>query len=174
MNSILELLSTILGIYTSVILLRIWLQMARADFYNPFSQFVVKATQPILAPLRRMIPSIGKWDTAAILFALFVSYLKAILLNHNPIVLNELLIIGLLYLFYSAYYLLFGVLILRAILSWVSQGNHPIEYLMGQLTEPLLSPIRRIIPPIGGLDLSMLVLILGLQFMLNFVVEILS
>ena len=174
MNSIINLLSTILGIYTSVILLRIWLQMARADFYNPFSQFVVKATQPILGPLRRMIPSIGRWDTAAIVFALFVSYISVFLSHHGPLIIGQLLTEGLKSLFHSAYYLLFAVLILRAILSWISQGNNPIEYLAIQLTEPILSPIRKIIPPIAGLDLSMLVLILGLQFLLNFVSEILA
>jgi len=172
MNSIVNLLSTILGIYTSVILLRIWLQMARADFYNPFSQFVVKATQPILGPLRRIIPSIGRWDTAAIVFALFVSYVSVFLFSHNSFIISQLFTDGLKNFFYSAYYLLFAVLILRAILSWISQGNNPIEHLVIQLTEPILLPIRKIIPPIAGLDLSMLVLIIGLNFLLNFIVEI--
>ena len=60
---------------------------------------------------------------------------------------------------------MFWILIIRAILSWVSQGQNPIEYVMYQLTEPFLSPIRRIIPPIGGLDLSVLIAIIGLQFL---------
>jgi YggT family protein len=64
-------------------------------------------------------------------------------------------------------WLIFIILIIRAILSWVSQGNHPLEMVMGQLTEPLLSPIRRILPAMGGLDLSVLVFLLALQFIIN-------
>ena len=65
----------------------------------------------------------------------------------------------------EAFSLLFWVLIIRAVLSWISQGYNPIDQVLGQLTEPLLAPIRRIIPPIGGLDLSVLVAIIGLQFL---------
>lgn len=172
MSQIIDLLSTLLGLYTSVILLRVWLQAARADFYNPLSQFVVKVTQPILVPLRRVIPSLGGWDVAGILLGLIVSYIKILLpvfFVGGNILIVPLLIQGAISLLISAYYLLFAVLILRAVLSWISQGRNPIEHLTMQLTEPLLSPIRRVIPPIGGLDLSMLVLILGLQFLLSYI-----
>ena len=69
MNSMNFLVSTLFDLYIMVVLLRVWLQWSRADFYNPFSQFVVKATQPVVAPLRRMIPSIGNFDLATVLFA---------------------------------------------------------------------------------------------------------
>ena len=172
MVQITELLSTLLGMYTSIILLRVWLQVARADFYNPFSQFVIKVTQPILGPLRRIIPSLKGWDTAAIVFALVISSIEALLpvfLLGHKLIISQLLIVSAIKLLISAYYLLFAVLILRAVLSWISQGNNPIEHLAIQLTEPILSPIRKIIPPIGGLDLSMIVLILGLNFMMSFI-----
>lgn len=176
MQSIIQLLATLIGIYTTIILLRVWLQVARADFYNPLSQFVVKATHFIVAPLRRVIPSLGGWDIATLLFAFSLSCLQylipAILLN-SPINLIDIFIYGLINFITSAYYLLFGVLILRVIFSWISQGQNPIEHLVTQLTEPVLAPIRKIIPPIGGLDLSMLALILGLQFLSNFILEIL-
>lgn len=74
------------------------------------------------------------------------------------------LFFGLLALIKAAGGLLFWVLLIRAILSWVSQGRNPIEYVMNQLTEPLMAPIRRVLPAMGGLDLSILVLFLGLQF----------
>ena len=174
MQSMIQLISTLIGIYTTIILLRVWLQVARADFYNPLSQFVVKATHFIVGPLRRVIPSLGGWDIATLLFAYVLSCIQglipALLMNgaFDPM---SVLIYGLVNLITSAYYLLFGCLILRVILSWISQGQNPIEHLIIQLTEPLLAPIRKIIPPMGGLDLSMLVLILGLQFISNLILE---
>jgi YggT family protein len=167
MNSVNFLINTLFDLYIMVILLRVWLQVARADFYNPFSQFVVKATQPIVAPLRRFIPSLGGWDSATILFGYVVACLKVITLSlvmnmtFNPTVVA---ISGLVILLTAVFKIIFWVLVLRAILSWVSQGRNPIEAVMHQLSEPLLAPVRRFIPPIGGLDLSMIVVLLGLQF----------
>lgn len=168
MNAVNFLINTLFDLYIMVILLRVWLQVARADFYNPFSQFIVKATQPVVAPLRRYIPSIGGWDTATIIFAFIVASLKITLLSLlmgaslNPVV---LLISAAIILITAVFKLLFWVLIIRAILSWISRGHSPIEAIMIQLTEPLLAPVRRFIPPMGGLDLSMLVVLIGLQFL---------
>ncbi len=168
MTSLNFLISTIFDLYIMVVLLRIWLQMSRADFYNPFSQFVVKATQPIVAPLRRMIPSIGSIDVASIVLAyalLIIKLLLLITINTQGNVLFDpvLLYYGALSLLKAAGGLLFWVLLLRAILSWVSQGRSPVEYVFIQLTEPLLAPIRRALPDMGGFDLSVLVLFLVLQ-----------
>jgi YggT family protein len=168
MNALSFLINTLFDLYIMVVLLRVWLQVARADFYNPFSQFIVKATQQVVAPLRRYIPSIGGWDTATIIFAFVVASLKITLLSLlmgaslNPIV---LLISATIILITAVFKLLFWVLIIRAILSWISRGHNPIEAVMIQLTEPLLAPVRRFIPPMGGLDLSMLVVLIGLQFL---------
>ncbi|GAD90754.1 hypothetical protein VHA01S_055_00100 [Vibrio halioticoli NBRC 102217] len=169
MNSMQFLVTTVFDLYIMIVILRIWLQAARADFYNPFSQFIVKATQPVLKPLRSIIPSIGSVDLATLTFAYVLCVLKFVLLmliasNGAMAFSPDLLIIGLMALVKAAGKLLFWVLLLRAILSWVSQGRSPVEYVFHQLTEPLLSPIRRIIPAMGGLDLSVLVLFLGLQF----------
>lgn len=167
MNAMLFLINTIGTLYLSVVLLRLWLQMARADFYNPLSQFVVKATQPVVGPLRRLIPSIGRLDTATLVFA----YLVATIFTSIMVIVQNgmppfwiLLQVGLIKLISQIYWIIFIVLILRAILSWISQGNNPIEYVLIQLTDPLVRPIRKVIPPIGGLDLSILFLIIGLQF----------
>ena len=168
MNAIKFLVETVFDLYLMIVLLRVWLQLSRADFYNPFSQFVVKATQPIVAPLRRFIPGLWGLDMASILFALIVASIKVMSLS---LILNQsfnLMIIAisaLIIVITSAFKLLFWVLIIRAILSWISRGYNPIEAVMIQLTEPLLAPVRRILPPMGGLDLSMLVVILGLQFL---------
>lgn len=162
------LINTLFDLYLMVVILRLWLQLVRADFYNPASQFIVKATHPLVAPLRRVIPSIGNFDTATFVLALLVASLKFVVLfllsgaGLNPV---TILILGLFTVVKETLSLMFWILVLRAILSWVSQGQNPIEYVMYQLTEPFLAPIRRVIPPIGGLDLSVLIAIIALQFL---------
>ncbi|MGL5949363.1 MAG: YggT family protein [Aeromonas sp.] len=166
MNSAYFLINTLFDLYLMVVLLRVWLQWARADFYNPLSQSVVKLTNPLVVPLRRVIPGFAGIDMASVLVALLVAMSKLVLLKLLGIFvaswLNLALFAGLTLLkqFGS---MLFWVLLVRAILSWVSQGRNPIELVMQQLTEPLLSPIRRILPALGGLDLSVLVLFIALQ-----------
>lgn len=168
MNAVNFLIDTLFDLYLMVVLLRVWLQLARADFYNPFSQFIVKATQPVVAPLRRFIPGLGGLDIATIIFAFVVAMAKifvlSLVLNFN-ITIVEMLISALAIVITTTFKLLFWILVIRAILSWVSKGQNPIEAVMIQLTEPLLSPVRRVIPAMGGLDLSMLVVLLGLQFL---------
>ena len=167
MNATYFLISTLFNLYLMVVLLRLWLQFVRADFYNPLSQVVVKATQPVVGPLRRAIPSIGAFDTATFVFALIVSALKVATISIvfggslNPL---TIVIASLFDVLREGLSLVFWILILRAILSWVSQGNNPIEYVLMQLTEPFLRPIRNILPPMGGLDLSVLIAIIALQF----------
>ena len=162
------LVETLFGLYLMVVVLRLWLQLVRADFYNPFSQFVVKVTQPVVGPLRRFIPAIGKFDTATFVFALLIACLKTFVivalvrgLSIDPV---SLVIVGFIEVVKEVFNLMFWMLIIRALLSWVSQGQNPIELVIAQLTEPFLRPIRKIIPPIGGLDLSVLVAIIALQF----------
>jgi YggT family protein len=154
-----------------IVVIRLWLQLVRADFYNPFSQFTVKATQGVVGPLRRFIPSIGPLDTATLVFAIIIAYAKiltyAIISTGGLPPLFSGFIFSIFNLINQVLWLIFIILIVRAILSWVSQGNHPVEMVMGQLTEPLLRPIRKILPEMGGLDLSVLVFLLGLQFIIN-------
>jgi YggT family protein len=168
MNATHFLINTLFDLYLMVVILRIWLQLARADFYNPFSQFVVKATHPIVAPMRRLIPSFGSLDTSSVVLALVVAGLKIFILqlmmgqgSVNPV---ALFTAALFTVVKEAFSLMFWVLVIRAILSWVSQGHSPIELVMQQLTEPFLAPIRKIIPPMGGLDLSILIALIALQF----------
>ena len=168
MSATVFLVDTLFSLYLMVVILRLWLQLARADFYNPMSQFVVKATHPIVGPLRRIVPSIGRLDTATLVLAIVVAALKLIALGAmagaglNPV---TILILAVITVVKEALSLMFWVLLLRAILSWVSQGQSPIDYVLHQLTEPFLAPIRRVIPPLGGLDLSVLIAIIALQFL---------
>ena len=161
MQTLLFVVTTIIQLYIFVLLLRVWMQWVRADFYNPISQFVVKATKPIVTPLRRVIPAIGPIDTASVVVA-FVLALASIIFslwatNTLPIMGITIIPIGIILLLTYIGKLIFWMILIRAIMSWVSQGRNPIDYLLYQLTEPLMAPIRRIIPAMGGLDFSAMI-----------------
>ncbi|WP_240220925.1 YggT family protein [Rheinheimera hassiensis] len=168
MQAVLFLIDTAFSLYLMVMILRLWLQLVRADFYNPFSQFVVKATNPLVLPLRRIIPSIGRLDTASLVLAYSIMLVKLLvlqLIQSGQVLLVPSLVLSVVFLVKEILTLLFWILVIRALLSWFSQGRSPVEYVMHQLTEPLLRPIRNILPPLGGLDLSVLVVLVGLQFL---------
>ncbi|SCC55287.1 YggT family protein [Kosakonia oryziphila] len=174
MKTLTFLLSTVLELYTMVLLLRVWMQWARCDFYNPFSQFVVKSTQPIVGPLRRVIPPLGPLDSASLLVAFVLSLIKAIVLfmviTFQPIIWISALLI----LLKTIGLMIFWVLLVMAIMSWVSQGRSPVEYVLIQLTEPLLRPIRNLLPAMGGIDFSPMILVLLLYVINMGVAELLQ
>lgn len=166
-NAATFLIQTVFGLYILIVMLRFLLQWARADFYNPVSQFIVKATQPPLKPLRKIIPGIGGLDMAALIFMLVLKFVELWLvtglLGMSPQVggLAMLSIAELLGLLINVF--IFSILI-QVIISWVNPGMHnPIMGLLHSLTEPLLAPARRVIPPISGLDLSPIIVIVCLQ-----------
>lgn len=165
------LVKTVVDIYVMVLLLRIWMQLTRTDFYNPFSQFVVKITQPIVGPLRRIVPSMGPVDSASLLLAFLLMTIKyplLLLIQSGTLSLSLYnLLFGLISLIKSVGCLIFWVMIIRALMSWISQGRSPIDYVMFQLTEPLMAPIRRVIPAMGGIDFSAMVVILIL-YLINY------
>ncbi|RPH26100.1 YggT family protein [Buttiauxella warmboldiae] len=165
------LVKTLIELYVMVLLIRIWMQWSRCDFYNPFAQFIVKITQPVLGPLRRVIPSIGPIDTSSLLLAFILTTLKypiLLLIQVGALSLDPMnLLVGLLSLLKSAGTLVFWVIIIRSLMSWISQGRSPVEYLLMQLTEPMMAPIRRVIPAMGGIDFSAMVVILIL-YALNY------
>lgn len=167
MLALIFLVTTVISIYIKVLLLRIWMQWARCDFYNPFSQFVVKITQPIVKPLRRIVPAVGPIDTASLLLAYVISVLlgpiSMRLFYPDPV----FLYLGLVIMIKAVGMLIFWMIIIRSLMSWVSQGRNPVDYVLIQLTEPLMAPVRRFIPPMGGIDFSAMAVILGL-YALNF------
>ena len=168
MEALYFLINTAFTLYLMVVLLRFWLQLVRADFYNPFSQFVVKVTNPLVLPLRRILPSLGKLDTATLLLAYLLATAKFVVLQlvfSVSVQIGPSFILGGLLLLKEALNLVFWVLLIRAIMSWFSQGRNPMEYVFQQLTEPFLAPIRRILPPMGCLDLSVLVALVALKFL---------
>ncbi len=166
MQLILDLVHIVGRLYITLVLLRFILQVCRADFYNPISQFVVKATNPLLIPLRRVIPSIRGLDTASLLLALLLQFALVLVVNQIPFghlgtLFGQVLAAALLELLNAVVQLYTWALIIVVIISWVSPGSyHPGAQLLHQITEPALAPIRRLLPPIGGLDLSPMVLML--------------
>lgn len=166
MQAINFLVDFILEAFVIALVLRVWLQLVKADFYNPLSQFIVKITNPMVLPCRRFTPSIGSLDTATLLLAYIFSTLKFIILPLiNGVGLEPLfaMMLGLIALIKQTGVLLFMLMLVMAIMSWVVQGYNPTLAIFHQLTEPFLKPIRNIVPSVGGLDLSVLVAFLALN-----------
>jgi YggT family protein len=171
-NPIIFLIQTLFGLYTLAVMLRFLLQLVRADFYNPISQFLVKATNPPLKLFRRIVPGLGGIDLASlvlawllksieILLVLLVSGSAANLVGSLLWALPELLNL-LINIF------LVGIFI-QVILSWVSPGNYnPAVGLLYSLTAPVMRPAQKILPPMGGIDLSPMLVLIAL-FLLKMV-----
>jgi YggT family protein len=164
MGALAQILSYIIqalfGLYLSAVLLRLLLQIARADFYNPLSQFVVKITNPPLKPMRRLIPGVFGIDMAAVVLAILVQLLSLVLIflvnsiPLTPYIANILVwsILGVLSAIANIY---FVAMLIFVVLSWVApMSYHPGAILIRQLCEPVFGPFRKLVPPIGGLDIS--------------------
>ncbi|MDS4027455.1 MAG: YggT family protein [Candidatus Contendobacter sp.] len=162
------LIQTVFGFYILVVMLRFLLQCVRADFYNPLVQFLVRITNPLLRPLRRIIPGYRGLDLAAVVLAFALQLVEVVLialLFGRTLGVGGLLLLTvmeLLKLLINIY--LWGVII-QAVLSWVSPDPyHPAARVLTQLTAPLLRPARRVLPPISGVDLSPMLVVAALIF----------
>lgn len=153
------LIQTLLSLYLLAMLLRFLLQVVKADFYNPICQFLVKVTNPLVVPLRKIIPGYGGLDFATLLLALVLQGLGIVailMLNGidipNPMLLIIWAAIGVLGLLVNIY---FFALLAMIILSWIAPGSsNPAVYLLHQITEPVMAPVRKMLPSMGGLDFS--------------------
>lgn len=170
LSPLMLIINTLFDLYVLLVLLRFLLQMFRADFYNPVSQFVVRVTTPPLRPLRRVIPSIAKQDSASIVLCLIVIYAKFIILRLLDIpaiqIGSALAPIGqasyaalVVFSIADLVSLLFTVflvaIIIQVILSWVNPGAYnPVIGLVNRIAQPVLRPVQKLVPPIGGIDLS--------------------
>jgi len=166
-NPVIFLIDTLVSLYILAIVIRFLLQWVKADFYNPISQFLVKITHPPLKLLRRFVPSIGKIDSSSIVLALglqMIADFSILMLKGVSVSIPALVIVS----FTQLVTLLLNVFVFavfaRAILSWFDPGNYnPASSLLHSLTEPLLGLCRKIIPDLGGMDLSPLAALLFLQ-----------
>jgi YggT family protein len=159
------LIQTIASLYLFAVVLRLLLQLARADFYNPLSQFLVKITNPLLRPLRRVIPPVGRIDSASVVLALLVQLLAIVLVlavfgvaPGNPLRLLGWSVLGIAAQLINLYFMAILALI---IMSWVAPFSmHPAAVLLRQLVDPVMAPFRKLIPPIGPVDVSPIVVFL--------------
>jgi YggT family protein len=175
-NPLLFLIRTLVDIYTSLLMLRFLLQQVRADFYNPVSQFIVKLTNPVVMPTRRIIPGYRGYDLATLFLVLALIILKIVLLaslagfSINAVGLVLAAVQELILLLINIF--MFAIFV-QAILSWVSPDPyHPVTALLYNLTAPVLRPFQQLIKPISGIDLSPLVALIALMFAKSVVIYV--
>jgi YggT family protein len=173
-NALQFVIETVFNLFAIALLLRFLLQWLRASFRNPFSQFLVSLTNFLVLPLRKAIPGLGGLDWASLLAAWLVEFamlLLVLLVGGFPLaiaglgVLPGIALWAVVKLVSLGVYVFMGAVLIQALLSWVNPYS-PIAPLLYALSEPLLRPARKILPPIGGVDLSPLVVILVLQLVL--------
>ena len=152
------IVKTLVQLYLLLLLLRFWLPVLRADFRNPIAQGILRITSPLVIPVRRFISPIGRLDTSTILVAFALEFLLVLVLlalrglnvGTLPIAITAILELAI-----QSLNLFFFVILIKVILSWVAPQNYnPIIALLNTMAEPVLSPFRRIIPAIGGFDIS--------------------
>jgi YggT family protein len=154
-----------------VVVLRFLLQLAKADFYNPISQGVARVTKPLLTPLRRVIPGFWGIDMASIVLMLLIQlaviFLMGLIIGQHvlfnyPFFSLAWAVLGILTLISNIY---FWAIILNIVVSWVAPySQHPALVLVSQLINPLMAPVRKLLPPLGGvIDLSPILVLMGLK-----------
>jgi YggT family protein len=165
-NPLIFLIQTLGGLYAFVVMLRFLLQLTKADFHNPVSQFVVKVTSPVLRPLRQYIPGFRGMDISSLVLAWLVQtlvlFLVGVLAGLGLAALGAVLwsLPALVELTIDVF--LYAVII-RVILSWITPDPYnPMVHLLHTLTDPVMAPVQRRLPPIGGLDLSPIAVTIGL------------
>jgi YggT family protein len=172
------LISTLFGLYILAFMLRFLLGAVRADFYNPVSQFLVRITNPLLVPLRKVVPGIGKLDTAAVVIMLILQFLALtliVLLRGNGFPLPALLLATVAELVALLLNVYMVAIIVQVIISWVNPGSYnPVTGLLYSLTEPVMRPIRKLLPPLSGIDLSPLFALIGLQVLKMLILPLLG
>jgi len=177
MQALFFLINAVVSFFCTLLLLRFIMQMARVSFAGQLGDFVIKLTNWAVKPLRRIVPGVGGVDWASLIAALWLQLMMAgLLLSLTPVELGAdaigmilmILMLAIRGLIRLAIYIVIGVVILQAVLSWINPHS-PIGPTVNQLARPILDPVRRFVPLIAGIDLSPLVVILLLQVVLMFV-----
>ncbi len=168
------------GLYLMAILLRFLLQVAKADFYNPISQAVVRITDPLVRVFRNFIPGYKGIDFSTLILALLVEAVAICVLIllyggslPSPGFIVTWAFVGVLYFMINIYYY---AIIASIIMSFVmlfsgSTNPHPILRLIWQLTEPVMAPVRKVVPPMGGLDFSPIFIFIIIGLIQNFLIQ---
>ena len=166
-NALTFLVQVVFGIYILILMLRVLLQVFGANYYNPLSQFVVRLTEPVLAPLRRIIPRVGRIEGGALLVMLgaqMIEFWLVFEMSGAEPSLPGLAVVSAAELIELCTTVFFWAILIRVVLSWVNPGlRHPASDIVHSLTEPVLEPARRALPAMGGFDLSPILVLVGLQ-----------
>ena len=169
------LVDTVLGLYILIVLLRLLFQLTGADFYNPISQFIVKASNPLLSRLRRVVPGLWGIDFASIVLLIVLEGARisvtALLVGRSP-QLAGVLVLTIAELIKLAVYVMVFSIFVRALLSWINLGrSHSLLQLLFSFTEPLMARARRILPTTHGIDLSPIIVFIVLMLVLKLLVH---
>jgi YggT family protein len=165
-SALIFIIDNLSDLYIAMFLLRLILQWVRGSYQAPLSQFVMRVTAPLVIPARRVLPSVRAVDvpTLVVLVALeCVASLLLYLIGGTPLLLDYFIGTVVLRLVSLTLWVYTGAIFIYVILSWVTQGYHPVADALATLVGPLLRPARRIIPPIAGLDLSPMIVLILLQ-----------
>ncbi|MGB5512143.1 MAG: YggT family protein [Woeseiaceae bacterium] len=163
-SAIVFIVNAVTSLYLLVLLLRFWMPLLQADFRNPLAQGILRLTSPLVVPVRRIVPPLGRLDTATVLVAFVIQYVTVFLLliivgqtaGFVPIAATAVVKLVVLSINLFVY-----AIFIRVILSWVAQGAYnPATAIIATLTEPVLRPFRRLLPPMGGFDLSPIIAII--------------
>jgi YggT family protein len=161
------LVETLFGLYITVLMLRILLQLVRANFFNPICQFIVKVTNPVLLPMRRLLPNWRNLDMPALIFMLVLKCIELTIILSivgGSLSIPGIIALSVVKLIDFAILTLLVVIFIKIVMSWVAPySDSPFTPLLYQLSAPLLEPARRAVPPISGIDLSPMVVLIGLQ-----------
>ena len=157
-SALVFIVNALTSLYLLVLILRFWLPWLRADFRNPLAQGILTLTSPVIVPLRRIVPSFGRLDSATVLVAFVIQYAAIwliLLILGTSAGIGDIAITALVKLVMLSINLFMFAIFVRIILSWISPGQYnPATAIIGTLTEPVLRPFRRFIPSIGGMDIS--------------------
>ncbi|NND48313.1 MAG: YggT family protein [Woeseiaceae bacterium] len=157
-SAIVFIVNALTSLYLLVLLLRFWMPWLRADFRNPLAQGILRFTNPLVIPVRRIVPSFGRLDTATVLVSFIVQYLTVfvlLLILGQAADVASIALTAIVKLVVLSINLFVYAIFIRIILSWVSQGGYnPAAAIISTLTEPILRPFRRIVPSLGGFDIS--------------------
>jgi len=177
MSALIYLLDTFTKLYLLTFLLRIIFQLARVDFYHPFAQFIVQVTNPLVVPARRIIPSLRSFNLPTLIVLIALQLIAVIViyslqgLEPSPVLWLWLTVNKLLSMSIGT---LIVCIIIYVILSWVQPGYSPAAIFISRIVEPILRPARRILPPIGGVDLSPLIVTVLLMALLLLLQDVMA
>ncbi len=166
-NALIFVITALAQLYILVLLLRLLMPWMGIPFNNPISQGILRLTSPLVVPVRRILPPVGKVDTATLLVAFAIQYLLilaiCLIVGWPPRIL-PIAITAVVELVMLTVRLFIFAIIIRVVLSWIgSHSYNPAVALIDSITEPVLRPFRRVVPPVGGFDLSPLFAIILLM-----------